>query len=276
MNQTQEFSLVFFENDCLIPEEFLTKQRSYFCMISHMQGTSPFWLIYVLIENSLTGSALEVNNELKSQPNRANVVYLSFFEPKSFYTNSFNKKGLNLQDDDSFIFIDCFSDLFTKIITDTKNPDHDFDILFDNIKKKLNDLRDEKKVLFIDGFENFLFYTNIKSHQLVVKISELIKLSNLTFFIYSKNNLLYNHFNNKSDYELNFSFTKFLLKLYHKSHFNISFKKLSNEKSNDITGSLNISKGFRSSELFYLNLHVKQKNYMYQILNDLSVKIFND
>ncbi|KAI5965733.1 uncharacterized protein KGF55_001096 [Candida pseudojiufengensis] len=257
--------LTFYKDHTLISDKILKSNNSYLTTITYIQGTSPNWLINSLIENSLQGSALPINQELKTTPSRSNVIFISFLHNKEFYIRNLKKNGIDLTQNSNFIFIDYFTNLFSEKIKDSTNAINDTNKLFDDSKIPKN------SIIFIESPEILLYSTNIISDDLLFNLIKLNKKTNQLFIISSKDEELIDYNVNEID-NPTFKITDFLTKLLFRSQLNISLLPLKTGRAKDITGSLTITKGC----LPYndKNLIVNEKEYVYNITKDSNIKIY--
>lgn len=268
MSSPQIQDLILFDDNSLILDSILTSSSSYLSLISHLQGTSPIWLTNSLIENSLNGTAILVNKDLTHKvSNRADVFFISFVKPKDFYVKACKKNGIDLSNIKSFNFIDCFSDLFTKQIHNPANASALMQTLFESIISKIE--KSKSAIVFIESPELLLFSTNIESSQLLTYLNRMNRLCRQLFVIVSQDQPLIDwSITNKHDPI--FKFSDFLAKLYHRSSLNINLLPLSTGRAKDITGCLTISKG----SIPYDKLKVSEKEYVYYVSKESSVKLF--
>lgn len=186
------------------------------------------------------------------------VLLLCFHQSYKYYEACGKKLGYNLSMSvmkKSLILIESLRDL----TTNTKLSDHTLDILYENIMKKLNDIKENgaKNITLI--FDDFMFLTNLGSSE-----SDILKMI-MRLYEYKQNN------------ELSIIF-KFGLADLHKRLTNIldeladvsiSVEKLSSGNFWDVDGRLSIKKtkcenGFYSIE--------SEKTFLYHI-GDHNIKL---
>lgn len=271
MSSPQIQDLILYDDNSLIPDSVLNSLSSYLSVISHLQGTSPIWLITSLIENSINGTASLVNKDLNLKvPNRSRVFFVSFMKPKDFYVKSSKKNGIDLSITPNFEFIDCFSDLYTKQIPDPANASSLVCSVFESIISTIEKSAATKKIVFIESPELLLFSTNIDSSVLLSYLNRINKLCRQLFVIIPQDSPLIDWSSaNKQDPV--FKFADFLSKLYHRSNINLNLQPLSTGRAKDITGCLTIAKG---SLPYDIKLKVLEKEYVYHVSKESSVKLF--
>lgn len=272
MSSNQNQDLVFFQNNSLIAHEILNTPSSSLSIISHQQGTSPTWLINSLIENALIGTAGLINKDLMvKEKNRSQVYMISFLNNDEFYIRNCKKNGLDLNSQSNFHFIDCFSDLFTSKIQSLEHSRDLINKLFLEIKLEISKNIDEKKIIFIEWPELLLLATDVLVNDLVFHLLDINKLCRQLFVISPQDiQVIDTQFNNTYDTE--FKITDFLTKLYFRSQLNINLQPLVTGRANDITGSLTVSKG--TIPYHNINLKIIEKEYIYHITKESSVKLF--
>lgn len=274
MATSQQQDLVIFNDNSLISNEILKSPSSYCSIISHIQGTSPTWLINSLLENSLIGTACLVNNDLnKKIPNRSEVYFISFSHPKDFYIKNCKKNGLDLSLLPNFKFIDCFSDLFLKMIKNPSKASGEVSKLFENIMDEINANANNNKVIFIESMEILLSSTNIESNELLKQCFKINKLCRQLFVILAQDYPQIIDSSVSIPQDSVFKITDFLLKLYHRSQLNLNLQPLPTGRANDITGCLTISKGAIPYESIE-GVEVIEKEYIYYVNKESSIKLF--
>ncbi|RLV92021.1 Elongator complex protein 6 [Spathaspora sp. JA1] len=266
-NQPQQ-DLIFFTDNSLIPNDVISSQDSYLSVITHVLGTSPTWLINSLIENALVGTSSIVNTDLKRIDNRSNVIVASFSQPQEFYVKNCKKNGLDLGNNDRFQFMDCFSMLFTKLITKPEDAKLEIDGLFDKIVKLA---RESNTVIFIEAPEILLYATNATSGDILFNLHKLQKKCRQLFVISSKDYPQYLDFDASNPQDVSFKSSDFLIKLHHKSSLNVTLEPLSTGRAKDITGSITISRG---SIPYDITAKVCEREYIYHITKDSNVKLY--
>lgn len=273
MSISQRQDLTFFNDNSIISDKVLNSPSSYLSIISHIQGTSPTWLVNSLIENGLFGTASLVNNDLNQKlNNRSEVYFISFIQPQEFYNKNCKKNGIDLSILKNFKYIDCFSDLFTKTITNPINAHDQITRLFDDIIKKITASSSSKKIIFIEAPELLLLSTNLTSNQLLTIITKINNLCRQLYIIVPQDSPQLVDLSNTNEKDPVFKISEFLVKLYHRSQLNLNLQPLSTGRANDITGCLTISQGCIPFEID--TLKVLEKEYIFHISKESSVKLF--
>lgn len=274
MATSQQQDLVFFNDNSLISNAILKSPSSHCSIISHVQGTSPTWLINSLLENSLIGTACLVNNDLNRKiPNRSEVYFISFSHPKDFYIKNCKKNGLDLSLLSNFKFIDCFSDLFSNKIKNPSKASSEVTNLFKNIIDEVQASANSEKVIFIESIEILLSSTNTKSIELLKQCFEINKLCRQLFVIVAQDYPQIVDLSASMPQDSVFKITDFLLKLYHRSQLNLNLQPLPTGRANDITGCITISKGAIPYEILE-GVKVIEKEYIYYVNKESNIKLF--
>lgn len=259
--------LSFFKDGSLVPSTLIANPSSYLSIISHVQGTSPAWLLSSLIETSLQGTAM-VNSDLPKVSNRAEVVFISFNHPKSFYVKNSKKNGLDLESL-AFHYHDCFSDLFTKKLGNPSDAVSDVAAMFSSIGDEISKIETSKRIIFIDGPELLLAATSLSANQLLFHLMKLNSLARQMFVIVSQDQPMLD-LDAKVPTEPSFKVADFLSKLYHRSSLNISLRPLITGRAKDITGCLVVAGG----SVAYGAERVEEKEYIYHVSKEMSVRLF--
>lgn len=274
MATSQKQDLIFFNDNSIISDEILKSPSAHCSVISHLQGTSPTWLINSLLENALIGTAGLVNNDLTRKiPNRSEVYFISFSNSKDFYTKNCKKNGLDLSLVPNFKFIDCFSDLFIKLIKNPSKSTNEVLKLFDQIINEIELSANSNKVIFIESLEILLSSTNINSNELLFQCFRINKLCRQMFVICAQDYPQLVDLSASVPEDSVFKITDFLLKLYYRSNLNLNLQPLPTGRANDITGCLTISKGavpYQSVE----GIEVIEKEYIYYVNKESNIKLF--
>lgn len=268
----QNQDLVFHRDNSLISDLVLTNPtNSYLSIISHKRGTSPTWLLNSLIENSTNGSANLINSELKKKPRRSNVFFISFLHPEEFYKTNCIKNGIDLSSLPNFHFIDCFTNLFTDIVTNPSSPKsgEEFKEYFES--KVIPTIKPDS-VVFIEGPELLLSSTSISSNQILSVLTKLNRSCKQLFIVCGQEYPESFDLTSTNDLDPVFKTADFLIKLYHKSQLNINLKPLPTGRAKDITGCLTISKGTIPYE--GISLQVWEREYIYLVSKDGNVKLY--
>lgn len=260
MAQKQDLNL--FIDNSIIPEKVFTTEPL-LGLITHTQGTSPSWLINLLIENSLYGTCVINHEKNQHREIRADTVVVSFLHDYEYYEKELRRNGIELNDNKQFHFIDLFTDLFQKISTPESIAK-----LFDQIATQIQGFSQKKSVIFIEGIEFLLAATNITSIQLLNQVNKLVKLSNAVFVISSTDKELIDAHNGNQNLP-EFKTLDFVIRLIHRSNVVLGLRPLETGRAKDITGTLTISKGTIPFE----SLVVSEKEYLY-FINRETTKLF--
>ncbi|KAK6456708.1 uncharacterized protein RJT20DRAFT_134018 [Scheffersomyces xylosifermentans] len=275
MSTGQNQDLTIFKDNSLLSDAILSSESSLLSTITYVQGTSPQWLINSLIENALQGTAALVNNDLNQKiRNRSEVEFVSFLHPLDYYVKNCKKNGLDLTHSPGFTFIDYFSQLFTENIKDTTSSKKEISKMFDDITKKLKISNNKKKVVFIELPEVLLQATDFTSDGLLAEILKVNRLCRQLFIISAKDHIKSFNLDSSIPQDPVFKTTDFLVKLFHRSHYNISLSPLSTGRASDITGSLTISKGSLPVDSVVDRLVINEKEYIYHITKDSNIRLF--
>ncbi|KAK6465835.1 hypothetical protein DFJ63DRAFT_333241 [Scheffersomyces coipomensis] len=268
MTTTHNQDLILFEDHSLIPESIISGEESYSAIISHLQGTSPTWLINSLIENSIQNTATLVNNDLTvKQTGRSKTIFISFINNKDYYSKGCKKNGIDLNTVTDFTYIDCFTDLFTKRIKDPSKASSQVTSLFQELNEVISSQTGSRKVVFIEAPEILLRATNITSNELLNHLLQLNKTCRQLFIISAKD---YPDLDAAMPEDPVFKVTDYFVKLLHRSSLHISIQPLLTGRANDITGSLIVSKG----PISYKSINVSEKEYIFNITKDSNIKLF--
>jgi len=260
MAQKQDLNL--FIDNSIVPEKVFTSEPL-FGLITHAQGTSPSWLVNLLIENSLYGTCVINHEKNQTRQIRADTVVISFLHDYEHYEKDLKRNGIEINDNQQFHFIDLFTDLFSKIST-TESVIK----MFDQLVSQIKNLPNQKKMIFLEGIEFLLAATSISSIQLLNQINKLNKLSNAIFVISSTDKELIDV--SQSNQNLpEFKTLDFIIRLMHRSNIVLGLRPLETGRAKDITGTLTISKGTVPFE----SLVVSEKEYLF-FINRESTKLF--
>ncbi len=260
MAQKQDLNL--FIDNSIIPEKVLTSEPL-FGTITHTQGTSPSWLVNLLIENSLYGTCVINHEKNQHRQIRADTVVISFLHDYDYYEKDLKRNGIELNDNKQFHFIDLFTDLFQKIST----PES-IGKLFDQIATQIQAYQNTKKIILIEGIEFLLSATSITTIQLLNQINKLNKLAKGIFVITSADRELIEATQGNQNLS-EFKTLDFIVRLIHRSNIVMGLRPLETGRAKDITGTLTISKGTIPFE----SLVVSEKEYLY-FINRETTKLF--
>lgn len=265
--------LIVYNDNSIISEKILESNQSYLSIISHIQGTAPTWLVNSLIENGLQGTSTLITNESPSKINgRSEVVFISFSHPELFYIKNCKKNGLELSNMKNFHYIDCFTDLFTKIIKNVNEPANDIKAMFANISSQIQKIQNSKIVIFFENPLILLQATTLTSNELLYYIFQLNKLCRNLFIITNQDQSSIIDLSTSNHSDPVFKASDFLVKLYHRSQLNIHLKPLETGRANDITGCLIISHGAVNYDIE--NLFVREQEYIFNLTKDANVSLF--
>lgn len=261
---SQRQDLAFFSDNSIFPHDLLNNEHL-FGLLTHTQGTSPSWFINILVENGLFGTCF-INHEKSSvKIPKSDVILISVLQDLKFYERDLKKNGIEVQNLTQFHFIDCFTDLFSKLNDDSSSIDK----FFQNIFKQIEQIKSAKKIIIIEGIEFLLSATSLSSIKLLNYINKFHKLSSSLIIISCVDKELIDTQNNSDKSSPEFKFFDFLIRLLHRSNLNISLRPLETGRANDITGTLTISKGTIPFE----SLSLLEKEYLFHVTKD-QTKLF--
>lgn len=260
MSQKQDLNL--FIDNSIIPEKVFATDPL-FGLITHTQGTSPSWLLNLLIENSLYGTCVINHEKNQHREIRADTVVISFLHDFEYFEKDLRRNGIELNDNKQFHFIDLFTDLFQKISTPESIAK-----TIDQIATQIQSIPNKKRILFIEGIEFLLSATSISSIELLNQIDKLNKVTNGIFVISSVDKELIDvHQSNPNLPE--FKTLDFVIRLLHRSNIVLGLRPLETGRAKDITGTLTISKG----TVPFDSLVISEKEYLF-FINRESTKLF--
>lgn len=252
----------------LLPDDLLNDSNSYLSILSYLQGTSPSWLVNSLVENTLRGTAIVVNSDLLAvTPNRKRVVLASFINTGDFYVSGTKKNGLNLDRESNYLFVDCFTDLFSKLIKNPTNALAECSIIFDNIGAKI---KSHDTVVILEGLDILLSATSIHPNELLTLLFRINKKCCQLFVVFPHDmpQVINPSAMNPNDPASKSS--QFLFKLHQRSSLNIFVQPLPTGRASDLTGSLSISKG----PVPYTCTSVLEREYTFNVSKDSTVKLY--
>lgn len=273
MSTSQEQDLVFYNDGTLVSEVILNSCDSYLSLILHLQGTSPQWLLYSLIENSLVGTAGTVNNDLNRKiPNRSEVFCISFLNSYEHFLKNCKKNGLDLATTSNFKFFNFFDDLFTRRITKTLDCSAEVEKLFEEVSNEMKKSATNRKILFVEGAEILLSATTLQSNDLLKHIFRLGQACRQTFII-SRNDSP-QVFDIASEYRSSpvYQCTDFLSRVCHQAQLIINLMPLATGRSEDVTGSITVCKGLLP--IFDDCLRVQEERFLYRVTKESNVKLY--
>ncbi|QRG36512.1 hypothetical protein FDK38_000853 [Candidozyma auris] len=269
MSSVPKQDLALFSDHSILPDGFLKADHPQLGTIGSVQGTSPAWLLSSFIENAIVGTASTTNRDINVKiPNRAHVIYISFSTTKSFVVNACRKNGLSLESDKNFTFLDCFTDLFTKHISDPSKSKKSIDKLFNNLSLEVENVTKEPKMVILENPEILLAATDLTSNELIYFLVSLQAVSNSMFVVIGAEPSFIDFGATLSDSVVS-KYTDFYVKLFHKSSINLNLSPLSTGRAEDITGCLTISRGSLPSPI-----PVAQKDFIYNITKEGNVKLY--
>ncbi|KAM9937922.1 hypothetical protein OXX80_002556 [Metschnikowia pulcherrima] len=268
---TQQQDLVFFDDNTLLSDKVLGKDNHALHVITHAEGTQPAWLINTLIESCLVGTANSVNRDLARVPQpRSSVTYVSFLHPSDFVYKSCRKQGLDLEKADDFLFVDCFSELFTKKIAQPQDAMAAIEKIFAEIIQKIKSQSNGSSAVIVHSPELLLAATDISSNDLIYHLQQVNRACNSLVVVVNNGEALVD-FESIVPADPVFKITDFYVKLHHKSSLNVNLSPLATGKAKDITGCLIVSRGALYP---HENVRVLEKDYVFHVSKESTVKIF--
>ena len=253
-------TLEFHKDGSLISPAILESANLFLSIITQAPETSASWLVNHLVENALQGTS-SLGHNLTRIPNRAEVFYISFMHSQDFYVTNCKKNGMDLLAAKNFHFVDCFSELFLKLIPNPSSADGSVDDLFSDIKKKISAVSGPV-VVFLEAPEFLLSSTTISTNFLLAQIAKINKVVQEVIVVV----------NPVPEYQIvdvddpAFKATDFLNKLYYKSFLNVSLSPLPTGRAKDITGRLAITRGIIQSD-------VVEREYVYLLSKEGSIRL---
>lgn len=254
--------LVFYHDNSLISDAALSNGH-WLTIVSHLQGTSPAWLVDSLVENALVGTAAQINQELHKTAGRSHVYFASFVHPYDFLAKGCKKNGLDLAQH-NFHHIDCFTNLFAKV--PPVNAASPAAKLFGDIEAQL--LQHSPCVVFLESPHLLLLATDLSASDLVAHIMALSRASRQVVLVVPQDSphLVDLLVDNPAD--VVFKYSEFLTKLYHRSHLNVHLQPLPTGRAKDITGSITVTKGCVPGPV-----KIMEKEYIYHLSKESSIKL---
>lgn len=272
MSSNQEQDLVLFKDNSIISDTILGSSNSYLSTIAYVEGTQPTWLLNSLIENGLCGTGTLVNKDLKVQKSRGTeVVYISFSNNLEFFTKACKKNGLDLARERNFKFIDCFTDLFIKHITNPEDGVPQVKKLFEDIHNQISKSTNTKRIVFIENPEYLLAATTLSSIDLSNLLVKLNRMCSILFVVSCHTFPQVVDTNVSDPHDPVFKTSDFLTKLHQRTHLNIYVEPLTTGRAKDITGILTVSKG---SIPFERGITIDEKSYTYNLSKESNIKLF--
>lgn len=272
MSSPQEQDLVLFKDNNVITDKILNSSSSYLSVISNAEGTQPTWIVNTLIENAMVGTASQVNKDLnKRVPRRSDVIFISFSNPEDIYLKGCKKVGLELARDSNFQFIDCFTELFTKYITNPEDALTQVKSLFKSITDTIDKTNNSKRMIFLENPEILLYGTNISSIDLSHLITKLNRQCRNLFLITNQVSPQIVNLSNENMMDPSYKSTDFATKLHQKAHLNIHLEPLTTGRAKDITGILTVSKG---AVPFDNGIVVDEKSFTYNVSKESNIKLY--
>ncbi|KAH3674246.1 hypothetical protein WICPIJ_009646 [Wickerhamomyces pijperi] len=265
-SQKQELHL--FSGNAIIPHKSLTKSHL-FTTISHVQGTSPTWLVNYLIDNALYDTCLLNEGQSTRSSVKSGVVFISLINDSKTYEAGLKKLGVDLKSIPQFQFIDLFTDLFTKV--QPQEPQSIAKLFDSEVFPHIS--KTKKPIIFIEGLELLLLSTQITSIQLLGYLSQLTSLSKSLFLITPSDSELHDITTINTQSSRQHQYHDFLIRVLHRTNLNIALRPLSTGKAKDVTGTLTISRGSVPFEGLD-GLEILEREYLYLVSRDNSVKLF--
>ena len=272
MATNQQQDLIIYRDNSIVSNKLLDSDESSLTMVSYVDETQASWFTNTIVENSLYGTAVLVNKELRKTPKRSDVYVISFSNNKEFYVKAIKKCGLDLEKDKNFHFIDCFTDLFTKQITDPINACNQVNKLFDSIMKTIEaETSSNKKTIIIENPEYLLSATKTSSIELLNHMVRLNRLCRHLIIISSHRQPQNVDLNVGDVLDPTYKTTNFLAKLHQRCNLNIYLEPLTTGRANDITGILTISRG---GIPYQSGLVIAEREYIYHISKESNIKLY--
>lgn len=269
MSAAPEQDLTIFKDGSIVPDALLDSAAPHLSVITHSQATSPSWLLNSIIENCLVGTAVLVNRDLHVKtPERALVTYVSFTGNQEFVIRNCKKHGLSLENMSNFTFIDCFSELFTKHVTNPLQSKASISKLFDGILKTLHRQNHPKKVVIVEHPEFLLGSTDLAQNDLL-HFLRMVEAACGLLFVVSDAYPAAIDFDSVVVDDPTFKITDFLVKLHHTSCLNMNLLPLVTGRAEDVTGCFTISNGAVST-----NAPLAEKEYIYFVSKESTVKFY--
>lgn len=260
--------LQFFSGTALLPDALLDTADSHVSIISHLQGTSPSWLVNSIIENALQGTTNVVHPDAAAAiANRKRVVLASFLNPADHFVGALKKNGLDLQRQPNYKFVDCFSGLFASLITNPENATKDCQAIFDSISTAIDS---HDTVVIIEGLDVLLSATSLSTNELLGYLFDITKQSCQTFVVFPHDVPKMINFDATNPHDPSRRAADFLLKLHHRSSMNILVQPLPTGRASDLSGSLTVSKG----PIPYACTQIVEREYTFHVSKDSSVKLY--
>lgn len=269
MSTAPEQDLSIFKDGSIVSDALLNSEHPTLSVISHAQATQPAWLLNTIIENTLVGTAVLVNRELTHKvPNRALLTYISFTNNREFVEKLCRKHGLSLDKISDFSFINCFSDLFTRLVPNPAQSKSLVSKLFDNVSKTIQRLNKPNHVVIIEDPQLLLAATDLSSNDLIHHLRQLNALCR-TLFVVADADPATIDFESIIPNDPRFKITDFLVKLHHTSCLNLNILPLSTGRAEDLTGCFTISRGSLPAPT-----PVVEKEYIYFVNKESNVKFY--
>ena len=252
--------LVLYKNGTLIANEILSSSSLSLATITHVQGTSPSWLVSSLLENAIQGTASLINSDLTTKvPLRSKVLLASFTNGIDYYHKNCRKNGIDLTQTDNFTFVDYFTGLFTEVIKNPSDASKSISTAFKLLEEKATG----NDIVIIEAPEILLHATNENVDELLSHLLSVNRQCKQLFVIMAKDS---------PQFVQDARYMEFLVKLLHRSNLNISLLPLQTGRASDITGSLTITQGAIPHATGIPE--VLEKEYIYHLTKDFNIKLF--
>ena len=261
---SQQQDLVFFSDGTLLSSA-VTPQRPPLFIISHHDGTAPTWLVSVLVENSLVGTAGLVNRDLRPAKTDCSVAYVSFLRASDDVKKAARKHA---SDSLRFRFLEYSASLFAKVPAAGDTAAH-IDLLFDDIAAEVGNMSTAKRIVFLEAPELLLASTAAASADVLGGIKTLNKMATVVPIINIHTALV--NMDACVPQDTTFRVTDFYVKLHYMSSLNVSLQPLPTGKAKDITGSLTITRGAVPEPG---NLDVVEHEYVFHVTKDTAAKLY--
>lgn len=229
--------VIFYRDGSIINDTVLERGR-YLLMVLYTLGTAPTWLVAALIENAAVLTATQINRSLTKRTRQPATV-VSFNNTREFYAQAVKQRA-------PFNFVDGFSELFTKRITDPERGDEQVRAEFEKLTKDLSG------VVIIEGFEIFAQATNASTHTLTALVQALVMRCQQVIVVMP---------------EPTGESRQLMINLLYRAHLVCHTRPLETGRAKDITGSLTVTRGPVPAPV-----PVAEQEYLYNV-DATSVKV---
>ncbi|AET40387.1 Elongator subunit ELP6 Ecym_5652 [Eremothecium cymbalariae DBVPG len=266
---SQKQDLIVFSDDRVISPQLFKNDAHHMILLTHRIGTSPSWLINVLVESIIHGIPLSLNNALNShllqdslsasdQLCSSPLIIASFIHDSNFFSYSFNRSKLPLN---SYKVLDFCTDFVLENLG--KPLQSVLDSLLAKVPQKMG------SVIILEQAELLMSLFRISSDELHAKfISPLMKKCSLLILVTSVEG-----FDNDNDEYYNndaIEFTRFPIAAFHKSIAVFNLKPLDTGRARDVTGIFRITRGGNSQ---IDEVHVIENEYLFHVQKE-TTKLF--